>query len=93
MADTIIKKETVYRISRASLYELKDHLISCYDLEYIDKVLIGRGKKLIEEAKRTLNGYITYVRNKKKGIRVGRCPVSIFPESCSWLDDIINLLQ
>ncbi len=82
-----------YRISPASLYELKDHLISCYDLEYIDKVLIGRGKKLIEEAKRTLNGYITYVRNKKKGIRVGRCPVSIFPESCSWLDDIINLLQ
>ena len=81
MADTIIKKETVYRISRASLYELKDHLISCYDLEYIDKVLIGRGKKLIEEAKRTLNGYITYVRNKKKGIRVGRCPVSIFPYS------------
>ncbi len=58
-----------YRISRASLYELKDHLISCYDLEYIDKALIGRGKKLIEEAKRTLNGYITYVRNKKKGIR------------------------
>ena len=70
-----------YRISRASLYELKDHLISCYDLEYIDKVLIGRGKKLIEEAKRTLNGYITYVRNKKKAIRVGRCPVSIFPYS------------
>lgn len=58
-----------YRISRASLYELKDHLISRYDLEYIDKALIGRGKELIEEAKRTLNSYITYVRNKKKGIR------------------------
>jgi len=55
-----------YRISRASLYELKDHLISCYDLEYIDRALIGKGKELIEEAKRTLNGYITYVKNKKK---------------------------
>ncbi len=55
-----------YRISRASLYELKDHLISCYDLEYIDKALIEEGKELIEEAKRTLNGYITYVKNKKK---------------------------
>ena len=55
-----------YRISRASLYELKDHLISCYDLESIDKGLIEEGKELIEEAKRTLNGYITYVKNKKK---------------------------
>ncbi len=55
-----------YRISRASLYELKDHLISCYDLEYIDRGLIEEGKELIEEAKRTLNGYITYVKNKKK---------------------------
>ncbi len=45
-----------YRISRASLYELKDHLISCYDLESIDKGLIEEGKELIEEAKRTLNG-------------------------------------
>ena len=55
-----------YRISRASLYELKDHLISCYDLEYIDRGLLEEGKELIEEAKRTLNGYITYVKNKKK---------------------------
>ncbi|MCH7753728.1 four helix bundle protein [candidate division KSB1 bacterium] len=55
-----------YRISRASLYELKDHLISCYDLEYIDRGLIEEGKELIEEAKRMLNGYITYVKSKKK---------------------------
>jgi len=29
-------------------------------------VLIEEGKELIEEAKRALNGYITYVKNKKK---------------------------
>ncbi len=33
-----------YRVSRASLHELKDHLISCYDLEYIDKGLIEEAK-------------------------------------------------
>ncbi len=55
-----------YRISRASLYELKDHLFSCYDFQYIDKDLREQGKGLIEEAKKTLNGYINYVKNKKK---------------------------
>jgi len=29
-----------YRISRASLYELKDHLLSCYDLNYESLFLI-----------------------------------------------------
>lgn len=54
-----------YRISRASLYELKDHLISCYDLSFIDKKLLKEGLNLIEEAKKTLNGYINFVKRQK----------------------------
>lgn len=53
-----------YRISRGSLYELKDHLISCLDLNYIDKVMYQKGIGLIEAAKLTLNGFINYVKNK-----------------------------
>jgi four helix bundle protein len=53
-----------YRISRASLYELKDHLISCYDLKYIDDGMKLKGEELIESAKVTLNGYINYVISK-----------------------------
>lgn len=53
-----------YRISRGSLYELKDHLISCFDLKYIDKKTFDKGIKLIESAKQTLNGFINYVKNK-----------------------------
>ena len=54
-----------YRISRASIYELKDHLISCIDLKYIDKQLYNQGIKLIETAKISLNGFIKYVKNRK----------------------------
>jgi len=53
-----------YRISRASLYELKDHLISCFDLNFISKELKNEGEILIEDAKKTLNGYINYVKSK-----------------------------
>ena len=55
-----------YRISRGSLFELKDHLISCYDFGYIDIKLKEEGEKLIEPAKITLNGYINFVKNKLK---------------------------
>ena len=54
-----------YRISRASLYELKDHLITSLDLKYIKKELFDEGISLIEESKRTINGYIGYVKKKK----------------------------
>ena len=53
-----------YRISRASLYELKDHIISCLDLNYLDKRLFNEGIEFIEIAKRTLNGYIKFVKNQ-----------------------------
>jgi four helix bundle protein len=55
-----------YRIARASLYELKDHLISCHDLNFISNKLYLQGISLIESAKTTLNGYINYVRNQSK---------------------------
>ena len=53
-----------YRISRGSLYELKDHLISCFDLDYISEGLKIEGENLIEDAKVTLNGFINFVKNK-----------------------------
>lgn len=54
-----------YRVSRGSLYELKDHLTSCYDLEFVSKNLFEKGFLLIEDAKKTLNGYIKFVQLKK----------------------------
>jgi four helix bundle protein len=53
-----------YRISRASLYELKDHLISCYDLRFISKELYDEGIVLIEVAKKILNGFIKFTKDK-----------------------------
>ena len=61
-------KESVqyYRISRGSLFELKDHLISCRDLKYIDEDLLRDGTRLLEKSKISLNGFINYVRTKTK---------------------------
>ena len=54
-----------YRVSRGSIYELKDHLISCYDLNFVTKDVLQKGTTLIEDAKRTLNGFIKYVAARK----------------------------
>jgi four helix bundle protein len=53
-----------YRITRASLYELKDHLISCFDFNYIDRTTLKIGIYRIETAKRILNGYISYIQHE-----------------------------
>ncbi len=55
-----------YRISRASLYELKDHLTTCLDLQIINYQSFEKGIKLIERAKRTLNGYIKFAHKQLK---------------------------
>ncbi len=53
-----------YRISRASMYELKDHLITCFDFNYINREKFDKGLILIEEAKITLNGFIKFVKSQ-----------------------------
>jgi four helix bundle protein len=55
-----------YRIARGSIYELKDHITTCFDLNLVDKELFDQGIFLIEDAKKTLNGYIKYLKNNKK---------------------------
>jgi four helix bundle protein len=55
-----------YRVSRASLYELKDHLITCYDLNYINRESLVSGIKKIEQTKITLNGFISFTHKQSK---------------------------
>jgi four helix bundle protein len=55
-----------YRIARGSLYELKDHLIACFDSKYIDPVLFEKGVNLIEQAKVILNGFIKFMETKQR---------------------------
>ncbi|MCF8367903.1 MAG: four helix bundle protein [Bacteroidales bacterium] len=55
-----------YRISKGSLYESKDHLISCYELKYISESIYKDGLDLIENAKKSLGGYINFVKKQKR---------------------------
>jgi len=54
-----------YRISRGSIYELKDHLISCNDLGFIKTEILDEGITLIEKSKISLNGFINYLTKRK----------------------------
>lgn len=53
------------RISRGSLYELKDDLISCFDHGFVSEFIYREGMKRIEKAKASLSGFIRYLNNKK----------------------------
>ena len=54
------------RISRGSLYELIDQLITSQDDGYITSEKYERGRSLIEKALPLLNGYIKYLSGRKK---------------------------
>ena len=55
-----------YRISRASLYELKDHLITCFDLNYISRDELKAALDKIEKSKIAINGFIYYTKKQLK---------------------------
>lgn len=57
------------RISRGSIYETQDHLITCLDNEYITKDKYDAVWSISEDAIRVLDGYIRYLKiqqNKSK---------------------------
>ena len=53
-----------YRSQELLFIELKDHLISCHDLDFISTEVFEKGISLFEDAKVTLNGYIKFVKNQ-----------------------------
>ena len=53
------------RQSRCSLYELKDHILTCFQRKYIDKDTKDRIIIKITTAIKVLNGYINMLRKKK----------------------------
>jgi four helix bundle protein len=54
------------RISRGSLYELIDQLITSLDECYISQESYQEGRTKIETALKPLNGYINYLEKQKK---------------------------
>jgi four helix bundle protein len=59
------------RIARGSLYEVLDHLSTCFDSEYITAEKHDTLENLTYECIRLLNGYINYLINCKKDSKNG----------------------
>jgi four helix bundle protein len=55
------------RISRGSLSELKNDLITALEEGFIDQTMLEKMKREIEISNRLLNGYINYLRKAKTG--------------------------
>jgi len=52
------------RISRGSIYEIRDHLITCIDNGYISKEVYDKIWNLSMNAIKVLDGYIRYLKKK-----------------------------
>jgi len=55
------------RISRGSLEETLEHLITAFDDKYIVKEVLQKMHKKQERCLKLLNGYIRYLRKSKRG--------------------------
>lgn len=53
------------RISRGSLFEIKDDLIICVDEKKVSETEIKEGLQLVTEAIHSINGYIKYLNSRK----------------------------
>ncbi len=51
-----------YRISRGSLYELIDDVITAYEEQYISAEEYEQGRQLINRSIQLINGYINYLK-------------------------------
>ena len=64
-----LDKLRFFYIARGSLDETINHLITCFDLAYISESRFSELHDLAQEAHRTLNGYIGYVRKQQQGVK------------------------
>jgi four helix bundle protein len=64
-----LDKLRFFYIARGSLDETVNHIITCFDLKYISETRFRELHDLAQEAHRTLNGYIGYVRRQQQGVR------------------------
>jgi len=55
------------RMSRGSLYETMDHLITCFDEKYITQPQFTDTISLCRQAAKVLNGYIRWLKKQKAG--------------------------
>ncbi|MEX0289840.1 MAG: four helix bundle protein [Flavobacteriaceae bacterium] len=51
------------RISRGSLFEIEDDLITCFDEKKINRSQLNEGLQLLKMAVYSLNGYIKYLKH------------------------------
>ena len=52
--------------ARGSCWEVLDHLITGHDENFISAELLGRGREVVNDAVKLLNGYMNYLKRAHK---------------------------
>jgi len=55
-----------YSNARGSCWEVLDHLITGHDENFFSAELLGRGRELVAQAIKLLNGYMSYLKRAHK---------------------------
>lgn len=74
-------------MARGSLDETLNHLLTSKDLGYCEKELHDNLRVQIEEIRRLLNGYITWLKNKKIGLNEPGANVAVRELSAEYIVD------
>ena len=68
------------RISRGSMFEIWDDLITCLDEKYITEQKFTDGEILIQDGIKILNGYIHYLEKAKGSVNTSSGSITNEPE-------------
>lgn len=74
-------------MARGSLDETLNHLLTSKDLGYCHKELYDNLRAQIEEIRRLLNGYITWLKTKKVGLNEPGANLAVHELSADYLFD------
>ena len=74
-------------MARGSLDETLNHLLASKDLGYCHKELYDNLRAQIEEIRRLLNGYITWLKTKKVGLNEPGANLAVHELSADYLFD------
>ena len=80
-------------ISRGSCWEVLDHLITANDEELIDDAMLSKGRSLVNDAVKLINGYMNYLKKAGKKPSISEDPgayITQYPEDKQESDLILD---
>jgi four helix bundle protein len=73
--------------SRGSCFEVLDHLITAHDEEFIVPEMLSKGRGLVNNAVKLINGYMNYLKRAAKGSSIQEESAEYITKECTAPDN------